>query len=791
MVFAARNSPSADARQQGDRLRVTSSQRSHSIALAICLVALFVSSTAIRADEPLFFEDTVRPFLRARCFSCHGEDDKREGTLDTRSLSHLRKGGDSGPAVVPGNRETSSLYLRIRDGEMPPEGLPGFTPAEIEQIGKWIDGGAKSRRPDDDATSWITAEDRAFWSFQPLATHAAPTVASEAAPAGPVDAWLLKELDRQNLSTATPADRRVLLRRLSLTLIGLPPDQADVERFIADTSPDAYAREVDRLLASPQFGERWSRYWLDLVRYVDKTPDYLASADNAWLYRDWIIRSWNEDRPYDEFVQLQLAADHADSVPATDLAALGFLGLSPTYWKELRLAPSVIKTIVADEWDERIDTITRTFLGLTVSCARCHNHKFDPVSMEDYYALAGIVASSQLTDRPLLEEPQASRVRAARRQVEQWDAEVKELTATVSALAPILNSKIERLKGTTPNYSAPWAHVVEDASLLVLPQGDDATRLETKPGMTADLPIFLRGNPDNTGDVVPRRFLEILSRDPKRTFTKGSGRTEFAEALLADSPQLVARVIVNRLWAGIFGRGLVSTTSDFGRQGERPTHPELLDHLAQRLIDSGWSLKTIVREIVLTDAFQRSSTASEDIVAGDPDARWLSRFPTRRLDLEAWRDSLAQAVGILDDRMYGVATPLNNPEFRRRTLYGRIEREELETVLRLFDFPEASVHSPSRDSTTTALQQLYVLNSTAMTRFGDEFASRIQSSGASVEDGITEAYSRLFQRAPTPNELRVGVAFLEQSMGDATSSQLAWSGYLQVLLGLNEAMYLE
>ncbi|MDX1969131.1 MAG: PSD1 and planctomycete cytochrome C domain-containing protein [Planctomycetaceae bacterium] len=759
------------------------------LVVATCLTA---DGFLHAADEPVF-EDDVHPILRAHCFSCHGEAEELAGKLDLRQVQRMRRGGESGAAVVAGSRNASPVFQRVAAGEMPPEGKPRLSPAQIELLGRWIDAGATTREPEtpDAAPSWITPADRAFWSFQPLRRPSAPTVNHATWSSGPVDDFVLHRLESQGLSPASPADPRTLLRRLSQTLIGLPPAPADVVEFAADPSPARYVAAVDRLLASPQFGERWGRAWLDLARYVDETPNYLNSAERAWLYRDWVIRSLNEDRPYDDFVRQQLAADHLPQENPENFAALGFLGLSPTYWKELQLSPAVIETIVADEWDERIDAVTRTFLGLTVSCARCHNHKFDPVTIEDYYALAGVMASTKLADRPLLPEPAAGAVRQARAQVAQWERQIQQLSKETSALAPILEAQIRRLREATPHYDEPWAHVVEDAALAVLPDGAARTRLEYRPGMAQDLPVFRRGNPADRGSLVPRRFLEVLSTPATAHFARGSGRAELAESVLHEAGPLAARVIVNRVWAQVFGRGLVATTSDFGRQGDRPTHPELLEYLAHRLIEHHWQLKPVLREMVLSAAFQQASQSDATSHERDPDARWLSRYPRRRLDVELWRDALLSAAGTLDDRMYGRAQPLNDTAFARRTLYGTVVREELDTLLRLFDFPEASVHSPGREPTTTPLQQLFVLNGSLVQTWSRTFAESLLQEADNDAARIESAYRRLLQRPPTADEQRLGLEFVATVAGDQPTRLELWTAYAQVLLGLNEVLSLE
>lgn len=774
--------------------------------IAAGVVAVASVSRSYAADAPLTFEEHIRPLLKARCFNCHGESEKAEGALDVRLVRLLVAGGDSGTAVVPGKRAESPLYFRARDGEMPPEGAPGFTPAQVELIGRWIDEGAKTRRPEPSevSASLITEEDRAFWSFQPLRRTPLPIVAANAATkvAGPIDQFILAPLKKSGIEPSSQADPRTLLRRVSIVLTGLPPTADEIAGFRENPFPGKYEAEVDRLLASPHFGERWARMWLDLVRYVDEVPAYGTTATHAWRYRDWVVRSFNEDRPYDEFVRLQLAADLIPETAPEDLAALGLLGLSPNYWKELKLAPDVIKSTVADEWDERVDVLSRTFLGLSVACARCHHHKFDPITTEDYYALAGVVANSQIAERPLLPSGRAQEVMKARAEVAGLEAKIKGLAKDAPPEeAAKLKERIAEIRKQTADYDAPFAHMVEDASLEVAPEGEDATKLVVHRDQMRDLPVFRRGNPSDPGPMVPRRFLSVLCSGNPAPFREGSGRRELADALFREGQALTARVIVNRIWAQVFGQGLVRTPSDFGQQGDRPTHPELLDFLATRLIDDNWSIKRLVREMVLSRTFQQESRGSPSSRERDPTGQLLSRMPRRKLEVEAWRDGLIVATAQLDDRLYGPAeeidrAPTHRPLPFRRTLYGKVVREDLHVMLRLFDFPESAAHSPCREPTTTPLQQLYVLNGPLLKQLSQAFVAGIETERIgdreSTDDFVRRCYERLFQRLPTPMEAARGRAFFEASSSTgAAERKLTAESYVHVLLGLNEMMFLD
>ncbi|MBI1314748.1 DUF1553 domain-containing protein, partial [bacterium] len=714
-----------------------------------------------------FFEAKVRPLLHRRCGECHStETGSENGELILDSSAGLKRGGSRG-AVIVANKPEASLLLeavtyRNPDLQMPPDGrMPA---SEIAVLEEWIRNGAAfpdygeqtarqaGRTIDIDAG-------RQFWAFQPLKQTTPPDVRHPNSASNPIDCYVLQHLEQTAASLKggnaaagsnflQPAPRATLLRRLHFDLLGLPPSPEEIAAFVADESPDAVERLVDQLLASPQFGERWARVWLDLARYTDTTASWLKATGQAWLYRDWVARAMNDDVPFDRFVRLQLASDLMQNVAPGDYAALGYLGLSPTYWKELRLAPDVIRVVVAEEWDERIDAVSRTFLGLTVSCARCHDHKFDPITQDDYYALAGVFASTQLGDRPLLSEPAASAVRQARTTAEGLEAKLKAIKEKDSDEAKGLRAELEKLRRETPDFDAPWAHVVYDAAIYVQPNGEDATRLEYRNGEFRDLNVFRRGNPANRGALVPRRFPAVLSSHDAAPFKHGSGRLELAESLLTDAQALTARVIVNRIWAQYFGQGLVRTLSNFGAQGERPTHPDLLDALALGLVEHDWSLKWLHRTIVLSATYQQNSDFNAAFNEVDPENRLLWSMPRKRLPVEAWRDAMLAAAGNLDLRIGGAPQAVDDSANHRRTLYSLIARRELHQMLRMYDFPEPTAHSPKREPTTTPLQQLFVLNGPLVGEQSQVLARRLLAEYETRDDRVTAAYLRLFGRPP-------------------------------------------
>ena len=764
-------------------------------------VAIQSSGASLTQADPAkleYFETVVRPLLAKRCYECHstakGPDN---GSLILDTAEGIAAGGSRG-MITSMNEPAKSLLLhtvRYTDAElqMPPEGkLPD---EEIAVFERWINDGAAlpeykvAPRP---ATHEIDYESAGkFWSFQPLNSAPIPSVGESDWIHRPLDAFILARLSEHKLAPNPEADRATLLRRLTFDVIGLPPTPEELDTFVNDQSPDATEKAVDRLLASPHFGERWARVWLDLARYTDFTPDWQSPTDRGWMYRDWVVQAFNQNMPYDQFLRLQLAADLIPETQPADLAALGFIGLSPTYWKELALAPSVIEQIVADEWDERIDAVSRTFLGLTVSCARCHDHKFDPISTQDYYGLAGVFASSQLDERPLLPATEVAAVKAVRQQIRDLEAKLKPLKEQKSPEAEAVEKQIADLKAANPNVELPWAHVLREASLYVQPDGADRTRLEYREGEFRDLPVFRRGNPSNPGEVVPRRFLKVFQPVEESRFTQGSGRAELAESLLTQSQGLVARVIVNRIWDQHFNAGLVRTPSDFGAQGDRPTHPELLEYLAAEFVSHGWDLKWLHREILLSAAYRQSAAFREDGNLVDPANHFLWRSNRRRLDIEMWRDATLAVCGKLDLKMGGPSQPIDDLNNVRRTIYVKVEREELHPMLRMHDFPEASSHSPRRDPTTTPLQQLFVLNSAWMEQQSSALYERLKPID-SHQERLRTCYRLLFTREPTAQELELSAQYLQADSAASEAEQAArWNDYLQALLGLNEFHFVD
>lgn len=606
------------------------------------------------------------------------------------------------------------------------------------------------------------AKEQKFWAFQKPKAHARPVVKNSGWAAKPIDYFILSRLEQNRLAPSSPADRRTLIRRVTYDLTGLPPTPEEVDTFLADRQPGAYERVVERLLASPRFGERLASMWLPLARYADDQAHQVGADTkffypNAFRYRDWVIKAFNDDLPYDRFVKMQLAADkylgvrptgskevtaedcserhdvrkteHAKAAVTTpeDMAALGFLGLGPKYYDRGRLA------VMSDEWEDRVDTVCRTFLGLTVSCARCHDHKFDPITTRDYYALAGVFASTKMVNRTP-------------------DGEAEKEGVKADKMAP----------GTL--------HVVED-------------------GQPTDLNVFYRGNVDNKGPVVQRRFLRVLCAGEPEAFAKdASGRKDLAEVIASRDNPLTARVIVNRIWGLLFGKPIVASPSNFGHSGMTPSYPELLDDLAVRFMDGGWSIKSLVRELILSSTYRQSSLADRTRAAADPSNQLLSRMNRRRLTVEQWRDASLYVSGELSFEHVG-STDLDDPNNRSRTVCARISRLRLNDFLAQFDYPDANVHAEKRAVTTTPMQKLFMMNSPFSVSRAAGLSARIaKEAGDSEPARIRLAYRLLFARDPDAEEQRLAAEFLR---GPSSSIMSRWEEYCQALLMSNEMMYID
>lgn len=668
---------------------------------AVCLT--LACGASLHADDN--FERHVRPVLLEKCVDCHGPK-KQEGGIRLDQRNSVLQGTASDMALIkPSSPDDSRISQVIAwsedDIQMPPEGrLPDH---QIDAIRQWIADGARWPESSDLEQAALRRSEawRTHWAFQPV-PETVPVPAGVAD--HPVDAFILSRLRDAGLTASPQADPRTLVRRLSFALTGLPPEAVRYEQASAAHAENRFdawwLNYVDELLARPQFGERWARHWMDVSRYAD-TKGYVFTADreypDAWRYREWVIQSLNQDLPYDEFLRRQLAADQ---LPGSDdpanLAAMGYLTLGRRFLNNTH-----------DIIDDRIDVISRGLLGLTASCARCHDHKFDPIPQADYYALYGVFASS--------DEP---------------------------GDAPSSLRLVDRERPVEPV-------------------------------------IFLRGSPGNRGDQVTRHFFTALTWPDVVEFRNGSGRLELAEAIAAKDNPLTPRVAVNRFWMHLFGRGLVESPSDFGVRTAAPVHPELLDYLARSFMQHNWSMKHVFRQIVTSSAWRQSSDVPPAAYRVDPENRLLGHFDRSRLDFEAHRDAILFAAGTLDPTIGGPSVEITGDDAPpRRTVYARIDRQNLPGLFRTFDLASPDQHAPRRYQTTVPQQALFQMNHPFMMKQAAAMVDAVQAElGASDDQNaiIRGLFRKALQREPADSEVAAAGAFLQDAVAGGTAS--GWSGW--------------
>jgi mono/diheme cytochrome c family protein len=755
-----------------------------SLGAFLCGAALAGAPRPLAAAPPdgpalEYFEKKVRPLLLDHCVKCHGPQ-KSKGGLRIDSAAGLARGGESGAVVRPGRPEESLLIRAVRqtgDLKMPPSGK--LTEREIADLAAWVKAGAvwpggegtTPVAPAAVAAAKFTAEQTGFWAFKPVKDRPPPPHQVAGWPASPLDQFLARKRAERGLSTTPPADKRTLIRRATFDLTGLPPAPPEIDAFLADDSPGAFARVVERLLASPHYGEHWGRHWLDVVRYAESTAnDANAVMRYAWRYRDYVVNAFNQDKPYDQFIVEQLAGDLLPTADARQRAerviATGFLMLGPK-----ALAETDKEQVLLDIADEQIDVTGRAFLGLTLGCARCHDHKFDPIPTADYYALAGIFRG------------------------------------------------IEVLKDRVPNASM-WQEWP-----LEVPGGPPLVVMAPKEGTPTTLKVHLRGNRFTLGPTVPRRFPQVLAGEDQPLLpTAQSGRLELARWIGSPANPLTARVMVNRIWQGHFGTGLVATSDNFGRRGDAPSHPELLDWLAARFVESGWSVKAMHRLLLLSSAYQMECNPNARGLAADPNDRLLWRMPRRRLEAEVLRDTLLATSGRLDRKVGGndvievvfkAAEVLdakrgfvvnrvngNHPCYNtpRRSLYLPVIRNALPDVLALFDAADPYAVTAVRNETTVPSQALFLLNNPFVREQALHFArSLLADARSSDADRLRAAYARALGRPPAAVELTEAAGFIKdyttaaraKGRPDADCRLAAWQSYCQLLFCSNEFLYVD
>jgi cytochrome c553 len=939
-------------------------------ALIFCAAAAFVAVAAVRAagapqaraataaatpQQVEFFEAKIRPLLVESCFDCHTADEKGGLRLDSRQA--ILKGGESGPAVVPGDPDASLLIKAVRHVQgisKMPRSAAKLTDAQIASLAEWItmgvpwpslaptgaDGkmgateGTPAPAPDAPANKPaerpVDPQLKAFWSFQPIRPPAVPQPANAAWAKNDIDRFVLARLERDGMMPVGTADKRTLIRRATLDLTGVPATFEEIDAFQKDESAGAFAKVVDRLLASPRYGETWGRLWLDVARYGEDDPRSLdpmrrgyAPYPNAYLYRDWVVKAFNDDLPFDQFVKAQIAADHLDEkARVRHLPALGFLGLGPWYYDN-----GAVEITRADERHDRVDVVSRGFLGLTVACARCHDHKYDPIAAKDYYALAGVFLNSSYAEYPLAPASVVEEYKAAEKKIKNkeklladfeqtegrqlsetlalqtakymraaWkvQGEPKEEVANVAVREKLdyeLFDRWVKFLAKPPKYYpylTKWQAMVkeggsdEDAKKLAeefqgvlldvlfeareLKEENDIIRAkalpgtkkkepsnlpnefvtnddfcpgcalelksqtpersylfqdvfivdiadqfgaapgqDVKPGLLAfrgwslerwlgadrrryveelradidamrkalpekfayvhgvkdvDQPVepklHIRGNPMREGDVVPRRFLSVLSESRPAPLTRGSGRLDLAEAIVQQP--ISTRVIVNRIWKWHFGTGIVNTPSNFGKIGDPPSNPELLEYLAQSFLDNGRSIKALHRQIMLSATYQLAAADNAANFAKDAGNRLFWRASRRRLSAEQIRDSVLAVSGTLEDKIGGPSILLTSTA-TRRTVYGKVSRYKLDQFLQLFDFPAPTISAEQRFSTNVPLQRLFFMNSDFMQQQAERLAQKLQEEPDN-RARITKAYRMVLGRDPLPAEVTAGVEYL-------------------------------
>jgi len=917
------------------------------------------------AAAPDYFELKIRPLLATNCYACH--TDSALGGLRLDSRESMLKGGSRGPSLVPGDPDKSILIEAVRQTD-PKLKMPMGTKlkaSEVEDLVAWVKAGAvwpKAAGPlttttKTDGKYVIPPERKVFWSLLPLKDPQPPAVKDAKWPKSPIDKFILARLEKDGMKPVRPASKHDLLRRATLDLTGLPPTPEEIAAFDKDTSPEAFARVVDRLLASPHYGERWGREWLDVARFgeddyrsLNPFPRGYFPYANAYLYRDWVIQAFNDDLSYDQFVKAQLAGDLLDEkIRYKNLPATGFLGLGPWYFDN-----GSVEVTRADERHDRVDVVSRGFLGLTVACARCHDHKYDPIPQTDYYSLAGVFKNTSYREYPLAPKAVVEEHLKIEAEVEKKQKVLQEMQTALSASLSeslafqtanylegvyevagqkkekdavvearkldyeLLDRWIAYLGKTTDKYHEKdaWQALMKKAApapasagggrgggrggrgggagggnpevkkvaeefqatvvkaMLARKELDDENQVITakslegtkkkkrankpnefitnddfcpgcglrlknmseqesnfwteifqrelrdsddptvdlangakapKPGVLlfrgwglesrvgpeaqarmasikadieaakkkldpaypyihgvedlekpADLELAIRGNPNLLGDKVPRHFLSMLTKDDPLPFKEGSGRMELAEDILKQP--IAMRVIVNRIWKGHFGTGIVDTPSNFGIGGERPSNPELLDYLASQFVKDGMSMKKLHRMILLSATYQLSADNDAADFAKDAGDRRYWRVERKRMDAEQIRDAVLMVAGNLDNSLGGPSQDLS-PAFTRRTVYGKVSRYKLDEYLQLFDFPSPNISAEKRFTTTVPLQRLFLMNSDFMQAESEELAKRV----AGEPDNrarIRKVYMLAYGRDPSEEEIKLGLDYL-------------------------------
>jgi uncharacterized protein DUF1549/uncharacterized protein DUF1553/cytochrome c len=781
------------------------------------------------ADQIQFFETAIRPLLVDKCQKCHGAE-KQWGSLRLDSRDAMLRGGDTGPAIVPAKPEESLLIRAINHADdslkMPPK--EKLSDKQIADVTRWVRLGAPF--PTATASKAKPTRDPNHWAFQPPIDSAVPQTMKSDWSREPLDQFVLAKLEAAQLAPTAVANRQTLIRRATFDLTGLPPTPDEIAEFQADDRPEAFARLVDRLLASPAYGERWGRHWLDVARYADSNGlDENVAHGNAWRYRDYVVASFNQDQPFDEFLIEQLAGD---LLPAADdsarrrlLIATGFLALGPKVLAEVDEAKMQMDII-----DEQIDTVGRAILGLTLGCARCHDHKFDPIETSDYYGLAGIFKSTRTMEHfkkvakwyeNPIPSPAALALKAAHdsqaaQKKETIKALVENADAAAKASLPAGETLPPKLETKYPDETkAELKRLRDELTQFEKSAPEMPTAMGVSEAAVVDEAIHIRGNPLKLGEVVPRRVPHVLAgaSEPKLSAAY-SGRLELARWLVNSNHPLTSRVLVNRVWRWHFGKGLVRTPDNFGLLGEPPTHPELLDWLARRTLQRGWSIKALHRQLMESATYQLDSHPDRSLTERDPENRLFGRTDVRRLEAEAVRDALIAVGGGLDQTLGGSLLTVKNRAYffdhtskdltdytsSRRSVYLPVVRNNVYDLFQLLDYPDAAVPNGDRPTTTIAPQALLMMNSDFVMKCSSDLAATVLAEPhADVDGRISSLYRRSYGREPTADETAGALTFLrdveeEFLAGEGTREQhwrRAWDSLSHTIVSSNEFIYVK
>ena len=938
------------------------------------VLLLFAGNLSAQSPQQLeFFEKKIRPILSDSCAVCHNAKMMTAGMdlSTTEGIRYAVQYGAEAGKIISSDKPAESLLIQVVEYagrlKMPPSGK--LKDEQLDDLRAWVQAGAPIPRAEQNAQirpgagaaepaeasaprpspgarpkRVFTEAEKNYWAFKKVSAPPLPDVKDAKWAKSPIDRFILAKLEEKNLKPSPPADKATLLRRVTFDLIGLPPTPSEIKDFLADTSPNAFEKVVDRLLASPRYGEQWGRHWLDVARYADSTGnDEDHRYPYAYQYRDYVIDTFNQDVPFDRFVREQLAGDLLPAVKPgainrRGLVATGFLALG-----QKALAQQDKKKLLFDMYDEQIDTISKGFLGVTLSCARCHDHKFDPFTQKDYYSLVSILAAtrnfedaaphvSKLLFRPLGTKEETERYQEAKqvlasKQYEADDFRDQQIDKYLSSLVPrsvdymlaayqVYHDKAEparvaRERNLLPEVLTKWTSFLEptaevrpylkewyEATPGTLPavangyqkrieegrvgalaqqerlrqlrtrrldmpppdsegtdkffnevyyrgplslskqQRDSILSLEARQKLTelraaakaleAKMPpepemscaveegtetvplvigkVLVRGDYNTFGEDAPKAFPRILAGDEQPAIVKGSGRLELANWMTSPDNPLTSRVFVNRVWYWHFGEGLQRTPDNFGKMGDMPTHPELLDYLAAKFVEGGWSTKALHRMILLSNAYQMSSVSDAAVTEADPENRWFSRFPRRRLAVEEIRDGMLAIDGSLDLTMGGTmqsgfGTDSENSKDRlsirpesvkRREVYLPVRRANLPTLLNLFDFGDATTAASKRPATTVAPQALFMMNSQFVTERAQNLAKQtLDDASLDFAGRVRALYQRILNRQATPIEIDTGLSYMEGFQKRGASLEDAWISFSRILLASNEYIYLD